>query len=133
MTTPRMVTMTGPVNIAVLKYWGKADVALNTPTNPSLSVTLDQADLRTTTTVVADTAFERDIIYLNGKEDEVEKGRLQSCLGTTTTTTEQIKKKINAINKKKKNTNINKKCTCARWRRCRPRTRSSGPRPSLSL
>jgi hypothetical protein len=50
-------TCSGPVNIAVLKYWGKASVAANTPTNPSLSVTLHQRDLRTVTTAAASAQF----------------------------------------------------------------------------
>lgn len=28
--------------VAVIKYWGKADVKLNTPVNSSASITLDQ-------------------------------------------------------------------------------------------
>jgi hypothetical protein len=34
------VTCTAPVNIAVIKYWGKRDVALNLPCNSSLSYVL---------------------------------------------------------------------------------------------
>jgi diphosphomevalonate decarboxylase len=37
-------------NIAVVKYWGKRDVALNLPAVPSLSVTLDRFLTRTTVT-----------------------------------------------------------------------------------
>uniref|UniRef100_A0A1D5RLX3 Mevalonate (diphospho) decarboxylase n=1 Tax=Mus musculus TaxID=10090 RepID=A0A1D5RLX3_MOUSE len=37
-----MVTCTAPVNIAVIKYWGKRDEALILPINSSLSVTLHQ-------------------------------------------------------------------------------------------
>ena len=47
------VTCTAPTNIAVVKYWGKRDVALNLPINSSVSVTLDQSDLRTVTCVAA--------------------------------------------------------------------------------
>jgi hypothetical protein len=40
---PKLVeTVTAPTNIAVIKYWGKEDVALNTPINSSVSLTLDQ-------------------------------------------------------------------------------------------
>jgi mevalonate pyrophosphate decarboxylase len=42
-----LVTVSAPTNIAVIKYWGKANVAANTPINSSLSVTLDQAERHT--------------------------------------------------------------------------------------
>ncbi|KAH9920126.1 GHMP kinase, partial [Fomitopsis serialis] len=43
-------TASAPVNIACIKYWGKRDTKLILPTNSSLSVTLDQDHLRSTTT-----------------------------------------------------------------------------------
>jgi diphosphomevalonate decarboxylase len=63
------------------RYWGKRDTALILPTNSSLSVTLDQDHLRSTTTSRADESFERgDLLWLNGKEEEVkEGGRLGVC------------------------------------------------------
>lgn len=81
-------TCTAPVNIAVIKYWGKRDSALILPTNDSLSVTLDQDHLCTTTTARADAAFGsaadgslRDRLWLNGTEDEIKAGsRLSNCL-----------------------------------------------------
>lgn len=45
-------------NIALAKYWGKADVERNLPAVPSLSLTLD--NLRTVTTVEFDGALSRD-------------------------------------------------------------------------
>jgi mevalonate pyrophosphate decarboxylase len=39
-------TFTAPTNIAVIKYWGKKDVKLNTPLNSSASITLDQVYTR---------------------------------------------------------------------------------------
>ncbi|KAI3646942.1 hypothetical protein MP228_007163 [Amoeboaphelidium protococcarum] len=44
-------TFIAPVNIAVVKYWGKRDTELILPTNSSLSVTLDTEDLHSKTTV----------------------------------------------------------------------------------
>ena len=51
------------------------------PTNSSLSVTLDQDHLRSTTTSRADSAFEKDRLWLNDKEEEIkEGGRLATCI-----------------------------------------------------
>ncbi|ONH77322.1 Transcriptional repressor TUP1 [Pichia kudriavzevii] len=58
-------TATGPVNIATLKYWGKRDKDLNLPTNNSISVTLDQADLRTLTTASCSSDFKNDQLWIN--------------------------------------------------------------------
>lgn len=59
-------------NIAVVKYWGKRDSALNLPYNGSVSVTMDET-VSTRTTVEFEPALPRDILYLNGtlaREDE---------------------------------------------------------------
>ena len=65
-------TVSSPTNIAVIKYWGKRDGKLNLPINSSVSVTIDQADLCTTTTVTASASFDRDRLWLNGEEEDVE-------------------------------------------------------------
>ncbi|MBN3301265.1 MVD1 decarboxylase, partial [Amia calva] len=75
-----LVTCTAPVNIAVIKYWGKRDEDLILPINSSLSVTLHQDQLKTTTTVASSRHFKEDRIWLNGKEDNINQPRLQSCL-----------------------------------------------------
>lgn len=49
-------------NIALVKYWGKRDLALNLPAVPSLSVTLDRFRTRTTVTL----GTERDEVLLDG-------------------------------------------------------------------
>lgn len=64
-----LATVSAPTNIAVIKYWGKADKKFNTPTNDSVSVTLDQDDLRAVTTVAASKRFVQDRLWLNGEED----------------------------------------------------------------
>jgi diphosphomevalonate decarboxylase len=53
-------------NIALVKYWGKRDAALNLPAVGSLSLTLE--GLSTRTTVVFDGKLERDTLALNGAE-----------------------------------------------------------------
>ncbi|WVW84525.1 diphosphomevalonate decarboxylase [Kwoniella bestiolae CBS 10118] len=75
-------TVSAPVNIACIKYWGKRNTKLILPTNSSLSVTLDQDHLRSTTTSRADESFEKgDRLWLNGKEETVkEDGRLGVCI-----------------------------------------------------
>mmetsp|Transcript_48594 Transcript_48594/g.72118 ORF Transcript_48594/g.72118 Transcript_48594/m.72118 type:complete len:420 (+) Transcript_48594:39-1298(+) len=65
-----MATVSAPTNIACIKYWGKASIPLNTPINSSLSVTLDQDDLRAVTTASASLGFQSDRLWLNGIEEE---------------------------------------------------------------
>lgn len=65
-----LATVSAPTNIACIKYWGKADAKWNTPTNDSVSVTLDQSDLRAVTTAAASAQFTKDRLWLNGVEDE---------------------------------------------------------------
>uniref|UniRef100_A0A7S2RMS8 Diphosphomevalonate decarboxylase n=1 Tax=Rhizochromulina marina TaxID=1034831 RepID=A0A7S2RMS8_9STRA len=85
---PRLCETTScPTNIACIKYWGKADRKFNTPINSSVSVTLNQDDLRAITTVVASKDFSSDRLWLNGEEldiNDVSKNshakRFQTCL-----------------------------------------------------
>ncbi|GAA5968365.1 hypothetical protein JCM3765_002918 [Sporobolomyces pararoseus] len=85
MSSPTQVyeaTCTAPVNIAVVKYWGKRDTTLILPTNSSLSVTLDQDDLRSLTTARAiNNNDQQDRLWLNGEEEEIKQGgRTFRCL-----------------------------------------------------
>ena len=77
-----METATAPTNIACIKYWGKADAQWNTPINDSVSITLDQADLKAVTTVAASTAFTQDRLWLNGAEetDAATNKRFRACI-----------------------------------------------------
>ncbi|KAF2184275.1 diphosphomevalonate decarboxylase [Zopfia rhizophila CBS 207.26] len=71
---------TAPVNIAVIKYWGKRDPKLNLPTNSSLSVTLSQSDLRTHTTASCSPSYpSSDSLLLNGSPQDVSGARTQAC------------------------------------------------------
>ncbi|KAI5910948.1 Diphosphomevalonate decarboxylase [Candida parapsilosis] len=73
-------SVTAPVNIATLKYWGKRDKHLNLPTNSSISVTLSQNDLRTLTTASTSPDFTSDKLWLNGKLESLDTPRTQACL-----------------------------------------------------
>lgn len=53
-------------NVALIKYWGKANKKLKTPMNNSISVTLD--NLQCKTTVEFSEEFEEDYATLNGKK-----------------------------------------------------------------
>jgi len=61
------------------RYWGKRDSKLNLPTNSSISVTLDQADLRTHTTASCSTSYSTDTLLLNGKPQDISNARTQAC------------------------------------------------------
>ncbi|KAG7362896.1 diphosphomevalonate decarboxylase [Nitzschia inconspicua] len=76
-----IATVSAPTNIACIKYWGKADAHYNTPTNDSVSVTLDQADLKAVTTVAASASFTNDRLWLNGVEEDVSQNkRFRACI-----------------------------------------------------
>jgi len=81
MTEIYRASTTAPVNIAVVKYWGKRDAKLNLPTNSSLSVTLSQSDLRTLTTATCSSSFTgEDSLTLNGAPSDISGARTQACL-----------------------------------------------------
>ena len=69
-STVSEVTCSAPVNIAVVKYWGKRDTALLLPTNSSLSLTLSQDHLQSKTTLRL-LAKGQDRLWLNGKEESI--------------------------------------------------------------
>jgi len=63
-TTARAATVRAHANIALAKYWGKADVARNLPAVPSLSLTL--AGMCTTTEVEFASELTQDELFLSG-------------------------------------------------------------------
>lgn len=80
MTTspPGRATALAHPNIALVKYWGKRDDALNLPASGSLSITLD--GLHTRTSVQFDPALGEDDIVLNGRRDETESHKIGAFL-----------------------------------------------------
>ena len=64
-------------NIALIKYWGKADEAYIIPMNNSLSITLDR--FYTETKVTFDSSLTEDKLILNGeKVDDKETAKIQN-------------------------------------------------------
>ncbi|KAG8239593.1 hypothetical protein J437_LFUL019193, partial [Ladona fulva] len=61
-----IITCIAPVNIAVIKYWGKRNEELILPLNDSISATLCMDEMRAKTTVMASPTFTEDKIWLNG-------------------------------------------------------------------
>lgn len=58
-------------NIALAKYWGKRDAALNIPAVGSISITLDA--LHTDTTVTFDAALSEDQLWLDDREQPADR------------------------------------------------------------
>ncbi len=66
-------------NIALVKYWGKADVDTNLPAVGSISITLDS--LTTTTRVDFDSGHDRDELILDGAPASEQRAkRVRFCL-----------------------------------------------------
>jgi diphosphomevalonate decarboxylase len=64
-------------NIALVKYWGKRDTALNLPAVGSISITLDSLWTRTEVRFVP--GQKQDQVSLNGRSDEAESKRGLRC------------------------------------------------------
>ena len=65
-------------NIALIKYWGKRDVARNLPAVGSISMTL--ADLYTTMSVEFDDSLQHDALFVNGEPNTSMLPRISRCL-----------------------------------------------------
>jgi diphosphomevalonate decarboxylase len=74
------ITAISPINIALIKYWGKVNEELIIPLNSSLSITLSTDDLCSRTTVALSEDFEKDTLTLNGEEEEFS-ARIQRMVG----------------------------------------------------
>ena len=75
---PLQATALAQPNIALVKYWGKRNDALNLPAAGSLSITLDA--LHTRTTVRFDPALAADEIALDGECDAAQTRKLGAFL-----------------------------------------------------
>lgn len=75
---PLQASVRARSNIALVKYWGKADPVLNTPAVGSISITLDR--LWTDTSIRFDAALQRDRLVLNGAERVDQLERVSRCL-----------------------------------------------------
>lgn len=66
------VTVTAPINIAFIKYWGKraGGETLILPTNDSFSITLSTDPFRSKTSVVLTDKIAEDELWLNGKKSD---------------------------------------------------------------
>lgn len=74
------VTCVAPVNIAVIKYWGKRDEDLILPINDSISASLSTDTMCAKTTIVAAPTLKQSKFWLNGKEQDFDNPRLVWCI-----------------------------------------------------
>jgi diphosphomevalonate decarboxylase len=65
-------------NIALVKYWGKADAVLNVPAVGSVSITLD--NLYSETSVEFDASLDCDSLTLDGSADATALERVTACV-----------------------------------------------------
>ena len=66
------VTCQSPINIALVKYWGKTDESLIIPANDSFSITINKQQLCSTTTVTL-TENRETTLTLNGQPSALTK------------------------------------------------------------
>jgi diphosphomevalonate decarboxylase len=67
------ITCRAPVNIAVIKYWGKRSEELILPINSSLSASLAINSMCAHTQIIASKTFDKNRIWLNHKEESIER------------------------------------------------------------
>lgn len=85
----KIVTCVAPVNIAVIKYWGKRDEELILPINDSISGTLSIDNMCAKTTILASPDLKENNFWLNGVKQNLDNKRLITCI-------EEIKKRANS-------------------------------------
>ena len=84
----------GPINIALIKYWGKDDEKLITPLNNSISLTLDTREFYTETEIEIQKIEEKEdkiTLTINNEESKVT-SRIKGIIN-------EFKKKVKDLNK----------------------------------
>ncbi|XP_044751704.1 diphosphomevalonate decarboxylase [Coccinella septempunctata] len=89
MNKAKIVTCQAPVNIAVIKYWGKRNDELILPINDSISASLCLDHMCAKTTIIASPDFKETKFWLNGELQPTDNRRLQNCL-------KEMKKRANS-------------------------------------
>ena len=74
------ITVKAPINIALIKYWGKSDEDKMIPCNDSISMTIDSPELITITTVEIDEQLEEDQFELNGQPEVILNKRIKATI-----------------------------------------------------
>lgn len=65
------VVVEAPINIALIKYWGKADEAEMLPCNDSISLTVESPQLKSITKVEVVDGDNEDSFTLNGQSHQL--------------------------------------------------------------
>jgi diphosphomevalonate decarboxylase len=65
------VQLIAPVNIALIKYWGKADDENIIPINDSLSITISPTALSSLTTITMSSQVPEDCLLINGEKQPI--------------------------------------------------------------
>lgn len=68
---PSPVTVEAFANLALVKYWGKADAVRNLPATPSVGVNLGELTVKTTISGTPD--LKRTVVRVNGREQDLER------------------------------------------------------------
>lgn len=76
----KVVTCIAPVNMAVIKYWGKRNDELILPINDSISCTLSMEHMNAKTTIAVSPDFTESQFWLNGAEQSMDNKRFQNCV-----------------------------------------------------
>jgi diphosphomevalonate decarboxylase len=65
------VQLIAPINIALIKYWGKADEENIIPINDSISITISPTALSSLTTITMSPTLTEDCLFINGEKHPI--------------------------------------------------------------